>query len=87
MGTTDESTTYPGWNIDDVEIWGVDLGTPCPGDLDGDNDVDLSDLSALLANYGITGGAAYEDGDLDGDGDVDLSDLSALLSVYGTTCP
>ena len=59
----------------------------CPGDLDGDRDVDLADLAALLANYGTTSGAEYEDGDLDGDGDVDLSDLSALLAVYGTTCP
>ncbi|MFQ5807028.1 MAG: trypsin-like peptidase domain-containing protein [Phycisphaerae bacterium] len=60
---------------------------PCPGDLDGDNDIDLADLSTLLANYGTTSGASYEDGDLDGDGDVDLADLSALLAVYGTTCP
>ena len=59
----------------------------CPGDLDGDRDIDLADLAQLLANYGLTGGAEYEDGDLDGDGDVDLSDLAALLAVYGTTCP
>jgi len=26
MGATDSSVTYPGWNIDDIEIWGVDLG-------------------------------------------------------------
>jgi len=58
----------------------------CPGDLDGDNDVDLSDLAQLLGNYGMTSGATYEDGDLDGDGDVDLADLAALLGVYGTTC-
>jgi probable HAF family extracellular repeat protein len=56
------------------------------GDLDGDRDVDLADLSILLANYGMTGGAGYEDGDLDDDGDVDLTDLSALLAVYGATC-
>ena len=59
----------------------------CFGDLDGDGDIDLSDLAQLLANYGITSGAEYEDGDLDGDGDVDLGDLAALLAVYGTTSP
>ena len=58
----------------------------CFGDLDGDNDVDLSDLAQLLANYGMTEGATYEDGDLDGDGDVDLTDLAGSLSVYGTEC-
>ena len=87
MGPTDYSNTYPGWNVDDVEIWAVDTGPECFGDLDGDGDVDLGDLSILLAHYGMTSGAAYEDGDLDGDGDVDLTDLSELLAVYGTTCP
>lgn len=65
----------------------LDRSWPCFGDLDFDYDIDLADLSQLLSNYGVTGGAVYEDGDLDEDGDVDLSDLSALLSVYGTTCP
>jgi hypothetical protein len=61
-------------------------GPECFGDLDGDNNVDLTDLAQLLGNYGTTSGAQYEDGDLDGDGDVDLADLSALLAVYGTPC-
>ncbi|MFQ5805465.1 MAG: agmatine deiminase family protein [Phycisphaerae bacterium] len=87
MGPTDSSNTYPGWNIDDVEIWAVDMAPPCFGDLDGDDDVDLSDLSQLLAHYGMTSGAQYEDGDLDADGDVDLADLAELLAVYGATCP
>ncbi len=58
----------------------------CYGDLDGDNDIDLADLAQLLANYGTTSGAVYEDGDLDVDGDVDLADLAGLLAVYGTVC-
>jgi hypothetical protein len=65
----------------------VCTGEPeCPGDLDHDGDVDLADLAQLLAHYGITSGATYEDGDLDGDGDVDLADLATLLSHYGETC-
>jgi hypothetical protein len=50
-----------------------------PGDLDGDGDVDLSDLAILLASYGVDAG-----GDLDGDGDTDLSDLAILLANYGS---
>jgi hypothetical protein len=56
----------------------------CPGDLDDDGDIDLSDLGQLLSNYGTTSGAEYEDGDLDCDRDVDLADLAWLLSNYGT---
>ena len=54
------------------------------GDLTGDDKVDLSDLAALLANYGVPGPHAYEDGDLDQDGDIDLSDLADLLANYDT---
>lgn len=72
-----------------VDIAGAasDRSAPCVGDLDGDLDVDLADLSLLLANYGQTSGATPQDGDLDGDGDVDLADLAALLGVYGAVCP
>jgi hypothetical protein len=59
------------------------IAQPLPGDLDGDGDVDLADLAQLLAHYGTTSGATYEDGDIDGDGDVDLADLAELLAHYG----
>ena len=57
-----------------------------PGDLDGDCDVDLTDLAVLLANFGESGGAAYADGDVDLDGDIDLTDLAILLAGFGATC-
>ncbi len=53
----------------------------CPGDLDGDLDVDQSDLGLLLASYDLDDG-----GDVDGDGDTDQSDLGVLLANYGTDC-
>ncbi len=58
----------------------------CFGDLDGDQDADLTDLAILLSHYGTLHGATRSDGDLDCDNDVDLADLAALLTVYGTTC-
>ncbi len=57
----------------------------CPGDVDLDGDVDLSDLGIVLANFGCTNSPNCA-GDLDMDGDVDLSDLGVLLSAYGHPC-
>lgn len=62
-------------------------GTPaCPGDVDGDNDADSTDLSILLTHFGTLSGATRDIGDLDGDGDVDSLDLSLLLRVFASTC-
>jgi hypothetical protein len=71
----------------DADGDGVGDACACPGDLDGDGAVGLSDLSALLTNFGLGAGVPYEGGDLDGDGDVDLADLSALLGNFGAVCP
>lgn len=57
-----------------------------PGDLDGDRDVDLSDLAKLLGHYGETG-VPRTDGDINGDRQVSTEDLRILLMNYGTTWP
>jgi|GEM_PF-3828512 len=50
------------------------------GDLNGDNKVDIYDLSILLSNWGASGVAA----DINKDGVVNIFDLSILLSNWGS---
>lgn len=59
---------------------------PCLGDFDEDGEVGLSDLAALLSNFGLQRDATYEGGDIDGDDGVGLSDLAGLLGKFGRTC-
>lgn len=63
----------------------VTSGEGLAGDLDGDGDVDLGDLSRLLSAFGTCLGDAGFDpaADIDGDGCVGLPDLSALLTNFG----
>ena len=56
----------------------------CPGDLDGDGIVGVSDTLDLLANFGCVGNDC--EGDLDGDTVVGVSDILELLSAFGTNC-
>ncbi|MCA9244771.1 MAG: hypothetical protein KDA32_12485 [Phycisphaerales bacterium] len=60
----------------------------CPEDIDASHQVDLSDLAALLASFGLSSGdPGYNaDTDFDSSGTVDLSDLAALLSKFGEYC-
>jgi hypothetical protein len=60
-------------------------GETCYGDIDGDHDVDATDLASLLAHYGEIG-TVYTNGDLNRDEEVDSSDLAALLAVYRAAC-
>lgn len=60
----------------------------CPGDVNGDAKVDLSDQAALLASYcKCEGQEGYNpDADLNRDGCVNMSDLAILLANYGSEC-
>lgn len=79
MGPTDSSITYSGWNIDDVEIWGVVPG-PVLGDMNCDGVLDLGDIDpfvlALLDKDEYL--AVYPNCDLD------LADTNADLSLSGS---
>jgi len=61
------------------------LRNSCLGDLDGDLDVDLDDLTTVLQNL-QGGNIPASGGDADGDGDTDLDDLTLVLSRFGNGC-
>ncbi len=68
----------------DTGIWDgftLQINCDCAGEIDNDCAVGLSDLLALLAQWGAAGSA-----DFDGDGIVGTSDLLALLANWGP-CP
>ncbi len=52
----------------------------CPGDVDGDSDVDAADLSGLLIAWGSANGGGA---DVNRDGQVNAADLSLLLVNWG----
>ncbi len=54
----------------------------CEGDLNGDQEVNSSDLNALLAVFG----SDLSSGDVNNDGFVDSTDLNLLLANFGVVC-
>jgi hypothetical protein len=79
---------YGGWQIDDVEVIVSPLACvdPCPGDLDGDYDVDIFDFGQFAAGFAILTNATRANGDLDGDGDVDIFDFGLFAAAFGINC-
>ncbi len=69
----------------DVTGMVVPPGPNCPGDVNGDDQVNGADLSVLLGAFGqsVSPGTS---GDVNGDGQVDGADLSVLLGAFGTSC-
>lgn len=73
-----EATNLPLLGMASVDV----QTTPCDGDLNGDRQIDLSDLALMLSSFG-----ANQEGDIDADGATGLTDLAILLSRFGSTCP
>ena len=93
MGGTDAAVTYPGWNIDDVQLWADPLEPEVPGDVNDDGHVNLSDFSTFAVCYAGPGHTTppggctaeeFDECDLNQDGDVDLGDFSTFAVWFGT---
>ena len=73
---------YRGWHIDNIQLTAeaLDCSTiPCPEDIDGDGNVSVNDLLAIIDQWGQSGGPA----DVNGDNTVDVSDLLAVVGNWG----
>lgn len=53
-------------------------------DINGDGQVNITDLSILASNYGKVG-MSFAQGDINGDGSVNIVDLSVLASSWGAS--
>ena len=84
MGPSDDSVTYPGWNIDDFLIYGTGCD-PLLGDHNGDELVNLGDFAAFPScvqgpNGGLGPGCVVFD--FDGDSDIDLIDFAGFQGAF-----
>lgn len=60
--------------------------THCPGDVNGDRQVDFVDLNYVLAQYGFQSVPGGVPGDVNDDGAVNFVDLNIVLSNYSEAC-
>jgi subtilisin family serine protease len=88
MGPSDHTVTFPGWNIDDIEIWGLVTPLWVTGDLNCDGVVDFADINPFIlrlsnpASYWMTYPACSDNnGDINGDGAVDFGDINPFVSL------
>lgn len=66
-------------------IYRISRVTPCPADVNGDDVVNTSDLTAFLGRFGLSV-IAGAPGDNNADGVVNTADLVRLLSRFGNDC-
>lgn len=59
----------------------------CPGDADGDGEVNFADITNVLANFGETYPGSTGPGDADGNGSVEFADITEVLANFGQPCP
>lgn len=79
LGPTDESVTYPGWNIDDVEFLGIRVPIqPCNADFNQDDQIDFGDFLAFFNAFDALAPVA----DVDASGTVDFGDFLLFFNIF-----
>ncbi len=67
--------------VKDINSFGIDIYSQAPGDINGDGEVNVSDVTALINK--ILGSSTYSDAvcDINGDGEINVSDVTALINL------
>ena len=84
---SDDKRTVAGYGTNpngELEAWVARIPPLCTGDTNADFEVNISDLSVVLAQFGQTGATLA--GDLNGDLLVDITDLAIVLAAFGDSC-
>jgi hypothetical protein len=74
-------------DFDDVRLDASPIPPACPGDADGDGEVNFADITNVLANFGDLYPGSTGPGDANHDGVVEFADVTAVLSNFSSTCP
>ena len=67
--------------VKDINSFGIDIYSQAPGDINGDGEVNVSDVTALINK--ILGSSTYSNAvcDINGDGEINVSDVTALINL------
>jgi formylglycine-generating enzyme required for sulfatase activity len=87
LGSSARSATSPaaGYCAEGFRVASIPSGWyPQPGDANADGQVDINDLTIVLANFGKTG-MTWTQGEFTGSGTVDINDLTLVLQHFGQT--
>jgi hypothetical protein len=90
MGTTNSTRQYCGWNLDDIEVWGLPPGGSIypRGDLNCDGQVNFGDINPFV--LALTDPVAYAAAfpycnvnlaDINGDGVVNFGDINPFVAL------
>ncbi|MGE0481797.1 MAG: dockerin type I domain-containing protein [Phycisphaerae bacterium] len=80
-------TNNAGYGVYELHANGIVVFVPvCPGDVDGDQDVDMHDFARMQAGFAHTPHATPPDGDVDADGTIWQADAEIVLTNLGNEC-
>ena len=67
-------------NIDDITVYGRKQPQPLKGDVNGDGEVNIADINALLGDI-LSGVQHYANDDVNEDGEINIADVNNVIDI------